>query len=479
MDTLDDRLRDFESRLDEVEDRYRNRRIGRHRTARTIEEQLGAYEARLDALTREHRRRTDAILDTIWRRHSPMRQAWSSSTLSTPPAPSPFFAERISLGDEPILRELDAIFTEEFQLAHYFGHTRLRDLPTIYCETLSEFFQPYVEMLDVSAQTREEILQALVSEAEKHAQQGGGTWGIFWPGKGCYINGWLFAHGRAANARAALHNPDILPAILSTVAHEKLGHGFVSEYTTLGEEKKRLGTWRYDMARRFDIRMVDTPESVLLAEKEAVLYASSQLLEEGWATWIEHHVMVRLAQQARTEGHPFRPVPPARYTTSELWHALTHALDSTRDPGVQEALKALLDAVATLFVTEHVEVEALHRAVLAVHRYAEHVDPVIAPRLGQPLRYVIGYLLVRDLEARLGPLCVPYAIVIAANVAYNLRDVAAADLQRIVAQNPRLNVDSRLAQMRLLTLEQKDNVAELAARAHKELNLAWPKVLRT
>ncbi len=473
MDTLEDRRHDFESRLDAIARRYRDTRAQPQHASEDMGSRLQAYEARLQALAREHERRVQAMLDDIWRQHSPLPGVAARAARLQPPA----VEARIALDNAPALNALDAAFVREFQLDRRFPHNPWPTLPTVYCETLEEFYQPFVEMLDVSESTRREMLRSLVAQAREDAREGRGTWGVFWPGRGCYLNGWLFAYGRAESARAALADPDILPSILGTAAHEKLGHGFVSEYTALGQEKKRLGTWRYDIARRFDLRGVDTPEGVLLAEKEAVLYASSQLLEEGWATWVEHHVRQQLARQAAAEGRSFPAVPEARYTLGELWHVLTQALDEARDAQTRGHIQALLDALSTLFVAENVTAPDLHRAVLAIHMHAEAVDPLVMSRLHQPLRYVIGYLLARDLAARLGPLCLPYAVVLAANVSYDLERIAASDLQRLVARDARLNVDSRFAQMRLLTLQQKNDIQELVTRAHRELNLAVPKAL--
>ena len=473
MDTLEDRRHDFESRLDAITRRYRDDRLGRSNDDSAIEARLKAYQARLDALTREHERRTQAMLDRIWREHSPLPRPSAHPTYPGPP----LVEARVGLNDVPALKALDAAFVREFQLDHYFPHSTWQNLPTVYCETLEEFYRPFVDMLDVSEATRQEMLRSYEKKAVEDARAGKGIWGIFWPSRGCYINGWLFAYGRVKDARAALADPTIFPSILSTTAHEKLGHGFVSEYTALGQEKKRLGTWRYDIARRFDVRGVDTPTGELLAAKEAVLYASSQLLEEGWATWIEHHVMQQLARQAAAEGRPFPPVSEARYTVNGLWHVLTQILDGAKDAETRERVQALLDAISVLLITRNVRSEDLHRAVLSIHAHAEHVDPLVVSRLGQPLRYVIGYLLARDLAARLGPLCLPYAVILAANVSYDLEKIALSDLQRLVAQDMRLNVDSRFAHMRLITLQSENDVRELVMRVHQELNLAIPKAL--
>jgi len=474
MDTLNDKQRAFEERLDTIVRERRGPPLGKVPAGAGFETRLRVYDARLEALIAEHHRMMQATVRAIWSDSAPVVS--SASSVAAPAQEQP----RLLLGGEPVLQEIDRRMLEEFRLPRYFSDVDLSSLPTIYCETLEEYFQPYAELLDVSEQARQETIRKLAQEARKvAAERGGGQFGVFWPGRGCYLNGWLFAYRRAPSATAALRDPTILLHILNTVAHEKLGHGFISEYTTLGFEKKRLGTWRYDIAHRFDLRVADSPEGALLADKEAVVYASSQLLEEGWATWIEHHFRRQRDQEGQEARAGQPPRPNSRYSLTELWHVLSELAESAGDPESGQAARAVQSALSALFLDDTPSSEQLHSAVLTVHHNGPRLDGHVTRRLGQPLRYVVGYLLMRDLESRQGSFCVPYAVTIAANVMYRLETVAAADLCRLVAQDARLNVDSRLAHLRLLTLQRKGDVAELAGRAHHELNLAVPEALRS
>ena len=442
----------------------------------SVEARLRDYEARLDAQIAAHRQQTEAAILAIWGAEPvpPSIVHRPSSTVHSSPLPG---QQRVVLQGEPILQELDRLFAQEFDLSRYFPGSSLADYPTVYAETLEEFFQPYLEMADVSQSSKEAFLARLKDQAEEALSRGhGGVYGIHFPGRGCYLNGWLFARSATAtdesdqgiSARDALADPEILPSIVATAVHEKQGHGFVSEFTALGEEKKHLGLWRYDVAQRFALRAADTPESALLSEKEAVVYRSSQLLEEGWATWIEHHMMGR---RAALDG---RPWPLARYTLIQVWDPVARLASESEDAAVKEAVWDIQEALETVFLADDATPEEVHGAVLAFHHHSPVADDAFAHAFGQPFEYVIGYLLLRKMEARLGALCLPYAVAIAANVTYGLDQVAASDLQRLVARAPRVNVDSRLAHLGTLELEEKGNVGELARRAHEELNLAVP-----
>jgi hypothetical protein len=362
---------------------------------------------------------------------------------------------------------------EEFGLGRYFPENKLARYPVVYCETLEEYFQPFVEVMDISETTRRRLIEELKARAEEKARRGEGELGMNWPGRGCYLNGWLFAYGKVPSARAALYDPRIFPQILATAAHEKLGHGFITEFTAMGQEKERLGLWRYEIARNFSLRTADTPQSALLREKEHIVYASSRLLEEGWATWIEEHAL-RWAEEVGMLGQEAPPIPAGRYSLGRVWHLLGE-LQGSFEPEVVKAAGAVSQSIAVLLLNEDPESEQVHRAVLTIHHYSPLLDDSFARALGQPVAYVLGYLLMRKLEAGLGTLCLPHAVCIAGTITYDLERISATDLGRLVAENLRLNADSRLAHLGLLDLSNKGDVKELAHRAREELNLAVPE----
>lgn len=474
MDTLDKKQQAFEERLDAIARRSGWGKLGAGDDS-SIKARLRAYEARLDARIAAHRRRTETVA----------RAAADADSAASEPRPElpPLWPgqPRIALDGKPALKQLDRLFAAEFDLDRYFPDHQLGNYPTVYAETLEEFYQPYLDVMDASDSTKEAVMSRLKAQAEEEAEEGrGGVFGIFWPGRGCYVNGWLFAHAataaskgeRSISPREALSDPQILPRIMATTVHEKQGHGFISEMTALGEEKQRLGVWRYDVARRFDLRAVDTPAGALLEQKEAVVYQSSQLLEEGWSTWIEDYMMARWAT---LNG---RPEPEPRYTLEQAWNLLSGLERDAENPATKAAVRDILTGLRAVFLAEEPALEDIHRAVLVFHRHDDTVDETFSYNVGRPFEYVVGYLLLRKMEARLGALCLPYAVIIAANVTYGLEEIAASDLQHLVARNSRVNADARLAQLSLLDLEQKGDVKELAGRAHEELNLAVPSSLQ-
>lgn len=429
-----------------------------------LQGRLRAYEAEIEARIIASRRRVEEALEDIWSRSGSRPDSVSSFA-----GPRPF-AQRVDLRDAQDLRAIDGIFIGEFRIAQHLPTGPL-NYPTIYCETLDEFFEPVIESLDLSTTARQAMLQEMKARAEEiAARTGGGQFGMNIPGRGCYINGWLFAYRRAENARKALQDPAIYPRIVATVVHEKLGHGFLVEYTALGAEKKRCGLWRYDMAQRFNLRMTDTPAMALLVRKQSVIHQASQLMEEGWSTWLEHYMIVRMFPAIPAQSRP------PEYGLPDLV-SLLNKVSRLQDP-VSEAAQAVRQSVQVLFAESDADAEAVHQAILGIHRFAPSLDERVSAELGQPLAYVLGYLLLRKLEASVGTLAVPYALLIAGNVEFGLDKVAVSDLVQTLVTDPRLNPDSRLALQTTLSLKRPGDLSELAGRAHEELSLAIPEALK-
>ncbi|HNT06082.1 MAG TPA: hypothetical protein PKJ21_07900, partial [Anaerolineae bacterium] len=287
-----------------------------------LEARVAAYEIRLRLRLEEHVRHSEQAIRDIWYSVCPAKAGYSESEMA--PLLSSQAAcggrEHINLVGEPSLQAIDASFQQAFGLDRYFS-ANLSAYPTLYCETLEEFVGSWMALLDISESARQAGIVREAARLAADAERGIGLWGVNFPGRGCYLNGWMFAYGRASSAAAALRDPAIFPHIVGTVAHEKLGHGFVALYTESGREQQQLEMWRFDAAQRFGQRVTDTPEAALLEQKHAVLAMGSRYLEEGWATWIEHHIMSHLASTASAEPTKNPRVP--RYSLEQLWNMLT------------------------------------------------------------------------------------------------------------------------------------------------------------
>ena len=373
----------------------------------------------------------------------------------------------VDLGRSAPLRDLDAAFTAHFRLTEYYP-ANLLGYPTIYCHTLEEFYQPLAEVLYLSEQARLAWIDQAVAEAKQRAVQteGGGTFGYNLPGQGCYLNGWLFAQQGQSTAEQALQSPELLPHILSTAAHEKLGHGFLALYSTLGRVKVRLGLEQMDMARRFGLRTADDPLSSLHMQQNNLLFMVSQLLEEGWATWIEHYLAAALLGAHERHTHSSQAVLEA------IQHLPRNLEQRT------EIQQLLVGAMAVLFGEETQPPQVLHAAVRLIEDLGGQLDDHFGQALRQPLRYAVGELLMLQVEANQGSACAPYTVLIAANLSFDLAQISLSDLAGLLSSDPRLSPDARLAVLSRLVLEQPGSIAELAQRAESELSFSTPPEIK-
>ena len=390
--------------------------------------------------------------------------------------PSPVQAQ-VALGHAGLLQQLDALMWQAFGLESRFPGAPLSQYPVIYCETLAEFFAPILEDLDLSASTRQAALAAYVAEAEAQASEtGGGTLGVNLPGRGCYVNGWLFGRARKLAPRAALQDPALLPRIVETVCHEKLGHGYIAALTAVGQEKTRLGLGRFDLAQKFHLRAVDTPQSALLRVKHGLLYNATKFTEEGWATWIEQ-MMVWLAARhgVLPADKASEPVQP-KYSLAAVAQALEQWRQAMPSQSQERQFFEVVGALTYILADDQNDYTEsdLFTAIRVWQDVAPLLDEAFGQVFGQPSLYVIGYLLLRRLEARLGWQNLPYAVALAGNVTYDLADIPATDLASLLQSDPRLNVDARLALLSALRLEPGQGPAELARQARERLGFALP-----
>ncbi len=360
------------------------------------------------------------------------------------------------------LKKIDETFSQLFELHSFYSTDRLA-YPTVYSTTLEDFYTPMLESYDVSQTTLQEIRNQSVEEAKIVAREkGGGVWGYNLPGKGAYLNGWLFTYNKNIPPLEALSNPELAPKIAVIAIHEKLGHGFLAAYSTLGEVKTRLGLDRIELAHRFGLREAEDPVSSLRTEQHSLIFNASQFLEEGWATWLETFMGVVLFKFGDHPNHSFKAIKAAINSIPEYV------------PQRKEIVDKLLASMLTIFGEYRVSPEDLLTATLTL----EAMGGAFQDELGQPLRYAIGERMMVQAAQNLGPLCVPYAALIAANVTFDLASLGLSDLKHLLTSDPRLNPNARLAAISRLQLTERNNVRELASRASEELNFSIPPEIK-
>jgi hypothetical protein len=441
--SLDDKRSDFEKKLDELR--------GKHDA--TLKTDLAAMREPFGHTVKS------SLPADIARRMTAFDQRAADSLPALP------FKGRalVNLQGSGVLKELDQRFADLFNLGQFFSTSRL-DYPTVYCETLPEFFTPFVADMDLSPLARQATLEMMVKQTEQEAAQGKALLGVNFPGRGCYLNGWMFVYGSSITPRDAWQKRDLMLSILATTAHEKLGHGFLSAYSAMGEVSNRLGLTALELSNRFGLRPADEPTFRLRSEQAQLLLQASLLLEEGYATWVE-------AFMAREMGTPAR-----RYSLAAVAQAVLALPETTTNRDNGQAL--LLGSLQLLFGEERSSLAELHQAVMTLEKVSPAIDDFIFHYLGQTLRYVVGSLLMDQTEMNLGAGCVPYVALIAGNVTFDPAQISLADLRELLSRDPRLNPDTRLAALSQLRLDQPGDVKSMAQIAESGLSLSVPKELK-
>ena len=372
----------------------------------------------------------------------------------------------MNMTDTPSLKEIDRIFLEKFNLDNYYPTDKLT-YPTIFCETLEEFFKPFIASMNLSEQARQNEMVCLINEARQIAEEkGGGIYGVNFPGQGCYLNGWLFAQKAGIQPSKVSSYPQIIQDVLITAAHEKLGHGFISVYSTLGELKTHLGLSIVEVASRFGLLPADDAGIQLQKRQHALLFTVSQFLEEGWATWIQNYIKEMLFESTTLPQH----------NMNALLNTIQELPEKTDED--KQIKESLTQALVLVFGEAPVSLDELQGAIKYLAFMGEQLDDFLSKRLHQPLRYVMGELLCMQCELNLGELCVPYAVLIAANITFNPAKVSFSDLSSLLFNDPRLNPDTRLAAISRIKLAQKGKIDELTQRVNDELSLSIPPQIR-
>lgn len=373
--------------------------------------------------------------------------------------------ELINLTNSSPLQNLDNLFIQTFDLANYYPTEQLV-YPTIYCETLEEFYQPFLEKLNYSKKVRESEFSRMISEAQKRAALGGGTKGVYFASRGCYLNGWLFGQSWKIPPGEYAQHPEMLIDVLGTAAHEKLGHGFLGEYSALGKLMTNLDLSLVKIASLFGREPADDPGSKIKYEQNTLLFDISQFLEEGWATWIQNYTIERHFQKSLQSNR-----------SVENLVALVQNLRINSDNKLAVE-GSLITALNILFSDREESTTDIVRAVDYLALMSPDLDPYCGHVFNQPLRYVLGELICKQCENNLGEICVPYAALISGNVTFDPAKMGIADLSALMKNDLRYYPDARLVAISKIKLHQKGSVQELIDRVSSELSFTIPPELR-
>ena len=357
------------------------------------------------------------------------------------------------------LSEIFRFFANRFQLRRRFSNIHFSPAINL-CSTLDEFLLPILEGHHLSPERKAIELKRLKELYAQWAREGRGYGGVYLPGQGIFVNGWLYGYNRPISPQGIWSDPALLPNLLHTTLHEALGHALLAEYSALGCEKTSLRLQALDYAVDFELRTVDDANRAVLNWKSNIVNLASRYLEEGWATWAAGVFMPMFGRK-----------PLYTDTLKSVWQTVeSYALPPADKTSIR-------DSLSKLFLEPTTDHDELSQAMRRLQKVG--LDPNSGPGHGSEFPYMVGTLLVEQLELHLGIELVPYAILIAANVTYDLDKISCTDLNSLVMNSAPFNPDCRLVLLSKLELPKPVTLSALAEAARGQLNLAVPAELMT
>jgi len=361
--------------------------------------------------------------------------------------------------------------------------------------TFCENAQEWTERLRGGEEIPPAIRQAIIQNARDDPH----FLGVFLPAQGLFVNGAAFRDPMGSDK----------PRVVSTAVHEKIGHGFCNTFTMKGDEETRAGSALFRLASTFGLKQIDEPMYPLWYQKKQISLRSSFFLEEGFASWVQYHVMRLMG--ARHPGAGYDRVPthettperllgdiqgaeqrlagaPIAYRTLEEYLArwLNNEAERLREEGLLEFRGTRLETVDQVMRLARQCLGSLlsdgklgpsrAQGMMMALEAADRLSDV--HQAGLQLRYEGGFLMMERLRALFGERCVPAAVRIAGNVRYNLAAVSVDDLTKAVS-DPNYNTDCRLAAMLRLpaAAAPRNDARQFAGLVNERLGYSVPEGL--
>lgn len=379
--------------------------------------------------------------------YSSLRRDFSSS-----------FEEKVKV-DYFELKKLDKLFEKTFDF-NLWSQSYDQNWPdTELCGKLEDFYEAMFKDLEISEKEKKDIIRA---KKAKYDMEGDSTIGVNLPGDGFYINAYPLLEDLNLESVKELKktlkkNRKARKIIYGTICHEKLGHGFIDFCTLAGKAFRNVQIKKIKLAEEFDIGSILDTEEGIWREKWNCLYENSKFLQEGYATWVEYYMKYLLDYKDYPEK------------SDEI--NLNHIEDKYNWKQLEKCLP-------------YEKYNDLRERIKNVKKFSDKRDALITIReickknkgriksLGQPPNYVVGYLMVKELENTVGTRLVPEAIQLICKVDYDVENRSLSDFKYLLEEEDRgkYNLDIRLLKFTILNIEEKNNLEELKNKVYDELS---------
>jgi hypothetical protein len=284
------------------------------------------------------------------------------------------------------------------------------------------------------------------------------------PGQGTLINRRAYMEGdtppRSDENQAFAH-------FAADLAQERWGWGFLMEYTALGQAAGKEGLWPALASGRLGLHLKESGEQ----DKALALQRIWCLTAAGWEDWVWQYVMFK-SRNSVVDNLGERPRPGRSY---ELITKIMNLFPLFVTPfGMALNLRNLLDLFSFLFLEQGQMIpRTLNSVLVFAQGFCHEHDEAIASKSSMKLSQVLGRFYFSKLEAHIGILSTPHAVLIACHDdCLNLRKTK--DGSALLAQaekNPRANPDTRLALLSDLDARVKYNPQAMSTAAWERLRL--------
>lgn len=298
---------------------------------------------------------------------------------------------------------------------------------------LPKGFAAPVRWLDTPSALLQELaanLPDLAQSAKIHERRG-----IFHlPGQGTCIN--LTYYERMQG----LSQAEQRELFITDLARERWGWGFMLEYTTLGQAAGQEGLWPALSARHVFSGAVQGKEW----ERADVLQQSWMLLKIGWCEWISQFAQNELR---RSTGQDHSP----GFSLARMLELLKGIMDAfpwiiNLAGGVRIHPFNFIKLVKFLFFEQgDLLTRGLHDTLRDLKKFSLQHDASISQTIGIRLSEVLAHLYMAQLEAVLGVLSTPYAVLISMHAPALAHQPDASAMLALLEKDLRASPDTRLA----------------------------------
>lgn len=293
------------------------------------------------------------------------------------------------------------------------------------------------------------------------------------PKQGTLVNVWHLARGRNQRLGELLEDPKTLRKSVKAVAAERWGHGFVETYSEWGNDLHAAGLGPFHLSRRLSLPLPDSSDAALAA----VMDESAMFTTAGWGLWIGDY----LAQRTRAATRSGPSGESGELRLSQFWDALKRlfkvvpleiwaALLGMPIPGLDRLVKGFSETLSWLLMNTDLEARMTNWHMRRMQRVVLGVKPYESRLGGFSLEKMLSQVLLGKVEAHLGSMLVPYAVLLAANLDFSGRDQD-EDLREWLDADVWQNVDARLVMLTKLDPSVRHNVTTLMSTAVHELGL--------